>query len=143
ASRRSHRPGTGILPTGAVDRTRVWVAAATVGRKGCYELREALEGLDVRLLALGPCIESPDFWRGFDLERDAADWLVRARVIVLPAFVEHKPRRLVQAAAAGIPVIASTACGVAHVPGIELVSAGGAAGLRLEGMSARECALCG
>jgi hypothetical protein len=104
--------------------------AATVGRKGCYELRDALTGLDVKLLILGPCIESEDFWSGIALEVDAANWLGRADVVVLPAFVEHKPRRLIEANAAGIPVIASDACGVGNVIGIETVPAADVGELR-------------
>jgi hypothetical protein len=86
--------------------------AATVGRKGCYELREALRGLDVKLTLLGPLIEGGDFWDGFETERGHDDWLARADAVVLPAYVEHKPRRLLMAAACGTPVIASPACGV-------------------------------
>jgi glycosyltransferase involved in cell wall biosynthesis len=118
------------------DKPLVVFPAATVGRKGCYELRDALNGLDVKLLALGPVIESPDFWSGIDMEHDASNWLSRADVVVLPAFVEHKPRRLVEAVAAGIPVIASTACGVANVPKIELIVPGDAADLRLKVLNA-------
>ena len=92
--------------------------ASTVGRKGCYELREAVRGLDARIILLGPIIEGADFWEGFDIERGPDDWLERASAVVLPAFVEHRPRRLLLAAAAGIPVIASDACGVSNVPGI-------------------------
>jgi glycosyltransferase involved in cell wall biosynthesis len=49
---------------------------------------------------------------------------------VLPAFVEHKPRRLLQAVAAGVPVIASDACGVSSVSGITTVVSGDAVALR-------------
>ncbi|MDI1243251.1 MAG: VanW family protein [bacterium] len=104
--------------------------ASTVGRKGCYELREALQGLDVKLLTLGPLIESGDFWEGFDVERGATDWLERADLVVLPAFVEHRPRRLLMAAAAGIPVIASQECGVSNVKDVTIVDTGDARTLR-------------
>ncbi len=103
--------------------------ASTVGRKGCYELREALRGLDVKLILLGPLIEGPDFWNGFDVERGPADWLERADLVVLPAFVENKPRRLLMASAAGIPVIATPECGVDEVKGVTTVEAGYAAAL--------------
>lgn len=103
--------------------------ASTVGRKGCYELREAIRGLDVRLVTLGPYIEAPDFWQGYDVTRGGDDWLATADLIVLPAFVEHRPRRLLLASAAGVPVIASSACGVENVSGIETVIAGDAGAL--------------
>ncbi len=95
--------------------------ASTVGRKGCYELREALRGLDVKLLTMGPYIEGKDFWEGFDVERAGDDWLEQADAVVLPAFVEHKPRRLIAAAASGVPVIASEACGVSNIHGVDVV----------------------
>jgi len=98
--------------------------ASTVGRKGCYELRDAIRGIDAKLITLGPFIEAADFWEGFDVERGATDWLERADLVVLPAFVEHKPRRLLAAAAAGIPVIASHECGVNRVGGVTVVAAG-------------------
>jgi len=106
--------------------------ASTVGRKGCYELREALRDLDVKLVTLGATIEDADFWRGFDWEKGGNDWLERADLVVLPAFVEHKPRRLLQAAAHKIPVIASRACGVENVAGITIVENGNAEVLRAE-----------
>lgn len=104
--------------------------ATTVGRKGCYEVREAVSGLDVQIVLLGPVIESADFWEGIDSIRSGGDWLGTADAVVLPAFVEHKPRRLLMAAMAGIPVVASTACGVGNVYGIDAIEAGDAAALR-------------
>lgn len=93
--------------------------ASTVGRKGAYELREALKGLSAELIVVGAQIEDGDFWRGLSVERkNGNDWIQDADAVVLPAFVEHKPRRLLQAVGYGIPVIASTACGVENVNGI-------------------------
>jgi len=106
------------------DKPVIVFPASTVGRKGCYELREAIRGLDVKLITLGPFIEGGDFWRGFDVERGASDWLERADLAVLPAFVEHRPRRLLSAAADGIPVIASPECGVSNVSGVTTAPAG-------------------
>jgi glycosyltransferase involved in cell wall biosynthesis len=100
--------------------------AATVGRKGIYTLREAIREMDVRLVILGATIEAPDFWLGFDVESGPAadEWLQKADLVVLPAFVEHKPTRLLAAAANGIPVIATRACGVENVPGITSIDFG-------------------
>jgi len=106
--------------------------ASTVGRKGSYELREAIRGLDVKVLTLGACIEDALFWKDFDCERGGDDWLGKADLVVLPAFVEHRPRRLLLAAANKIPVIASVACGVENVPGIKTIETGNAEILRRE-----------
>ena len=118
ASRANHEKPVVVFP------------AATVGRKGCYELRDALRDLDVRLILLGPLIEGEEFWNGFDTERGTENWLEIADLVVLPAFVEHRPRRLLLAAASGIPVIASAACGVERIQDITAIAAGDSKALR-------------
>ena len=104
--------------------------ASTVGRKGCYELRDAIRGLDVKVLTLGPYLESANFWEGFEVERGGDDWLNEADLVVLPAYVEHNPRRLLAAAASGIPVIASENCGVKSIEGIKMIPAVDATAVR-------------
>ena len=121
-------PAKRLVPT-QNNKFRVVFPAATVGRKGCYELREALRGLDVTVVLLGPQIEGFNFWQGFDTQQ-GGEWLADADLVILPAHVEHRPRRLLLAAANGIPVIASKACGVGNVEGIESIDAGDAALLR-------------
>ncbi|MCY7375997.1 MAG: VanW family protein [Pyrinomonadaceae bacterium] len=106
--------------------------ASTVGRKGCYELREAIKDSDIKLIVLGAELEGADFWRGVDWEKGGDDWLERADLVALPAFVEHKPRRLLQAVANRIPVVASTACGLENVAGVENIKAGNIEQLRDE-----------
>ena len=106
--------------------------SSTIGRKGAYELRAAVQGLDVKLVTMGPQLEGPDFWHGMSVENRTSDWLNGVDVVVLPAFVEHKPRRLLEAVAAGTPVIASTACGLEHVKEVINVSAGDGNALRKE-----------
>ncbi|MNX44761.1 hypothetical protein D3C86_752580 [compost metagenome] len=49
---------------------------------------------------------------------------------MLPAHVEHAPRALLRAVAAGVPVVASTACGLAGVPGVHEVAPGDIDALR-------------
>lgn len=124
-------PAPRDIPRQMAEKPCIVFPASTVGRKGCYELREALAGLPVTLITLGPYIESPDFWAGFDVVAGGADWIHKADLVVLPAFVEHRPRRLIAAAAAHIPVIASEACGVGNVAGIETVKTGDARELSL------------
>ena len=106
--------------------------ASTVGRKGVYELREAMRGLNVKLITFGANVEDDCFWEGFEVERGNHDhgWLEYADLVVLPAFVEHKPRRVLEAAAHRIPVIASKACGLGNVAGIEIVETGDHAELK-------------
>jgi glycosyltransferase involved in cell wall biosynthesis len=106
--------------------------APTIGRKGAYELRAAIQGLDLQLITVGAQLEGPDFWRGTSIEHRAGsdDWLEGVDVVVLPAFVEHKPRRLLEALASGTPVIASTACGLEHIKEVINVPVGDVEALR-------------
>jgi hypothetical protein len=108
--------------------------ATNVGRNGIYELREAIAGLDVQLVIMGAVLEDQDFWNGLQVERllKCEDWLANATAVVLPAFVEHKPRRLLEAVARGVPVVASNACGLKNVSGVITVRAGDVSSLRAE-----------
>ncbi len=108
--------------------------SSTIGRKGSYELRAAVQGLDVKLVVLGPQLEGAEFWRETMIENRIGreDWLEGIDVVILPAFVEHKPRRLLEAAARGTPVIASTACGLLHIKQVINIPVGDVEALRLE-----------
>jgi glycosyltransferase involved in cell wall biosynthesis len=96
-----------------------------LARKGAYELREAARLLGgVRLALGGRLLESADFWKGIETVRAADDWLSTAKVVVLPSWVESQPRRLLQAVAAGIPAIATPACGLKDIPGVTIIPEG-------------------
>ncbi|MDR3406026.1 MAG: VanW family protein [Chthoniobacter sp.] len=111
------------------DGKRVVFPASTLGRKGAYELREAVRALDIELVCLGPIIEKGDFWQGIKLGAASATWYDNAAAVVLPAFVEHRPRRLLAALAAGVPVITTPQCGLGKMPGVTEVPAGDAEAL--------------
>ena len=114
------------------SKLRLIFPAPTVARKGAYELRAALQGSDAQLTILGPVLEDHDFWRGVRVEKASKTeaWFARGNAVVLPAFVEHRPARLLDAIARGIPVIASTACGLENVKGVTTVKAGDVESLR-------------
>lgn len=131
-------PEAKIIERQKNDKFTIVFPASTVGRKGSYELRDAVRGLNVKLITLGAMIEDTDFWRGIDWEKGSDDWLGRADLVVLPAFVEHKPRRLLQAVALGIPVIASTACGLATLENVTNIEISSVKRLRDEIISAIE-----
>ena len=118
----------------ATEPTRIVFPASTIGRKGAYELRAAIEGLDVQLITMGAELEGTDFWRATSTEHRNGDqdWLEGIDAVVLPAFVEHKPRRLLEAVALGTPVIASQACGLEHIKGVINVPVGDVDRLREE-----------
>ena len=81
---------------GPVSRgSRIIFPCSTLARKGAYELREAARELDLEIGLLGPVLESPDFWNGVrtvNLTQD--NWLDGALAVVEPAYIEHRPIRL-------------------------------------------------
>jgi hypothetical protein len=127
-------PHTSTWKASDVRRPRIGFPAATVGRKGAYELREAIQGLDVELTVVGTQLEGGDFWQGIATEHkhSGEDWLEGVIALVLPAYVEHKPRRLLEGVARGIPVIASTACGLGSIGGVVNIPVGDVKALRHE-----------
>jgi hypothetical protein len=104
--------------------------ASTLARKGARDLREALSGLDLPLTLCGPLLEGDEFWKGHQVQRAGKDWTNDAALVVLPAWVEHQPRRLLAALAAGIPVICTRSCGLPPQPGLSLIEEGDSASLR-------------
>lgn len=121
-------------PKPKIGKPTIVFPASTVGRKGVYELREALRGFDVKIVAFGANIEDENFWQGFDTKRGNPQngWLEYADLVVLPSYVETKPRKILEAAANKIPVIASKACGVENLEGVELVEVGDTENLKLK-----------
>ena len=97
--------------------------ASTLARKGAFELAEAARALGLRVQLGGPVLERGACWEGVKTIPAAAHGS-GVGAIVLPAWVEHQPRRLLQAVAAGLPVVASEECGLADVPGVITVPAG-------------------
>jgi glycosyltransferase involved in cell wall biosynthesis len=110
---------------------KVIFPASTLGRKGAYELRDVARSLDLEVVAVGAELEEKNFWRGVKVEHRsyAEGWLDGAAAVVLPSFVENKPRRLLEAAACRVPVIASSACGLENVDGIVTIPPGDAQAL--------------
>ena len=113
------------------NKPRLVFPASVLARKGACELSAALHDLSVHLRVLGTPSEDVALWRGLDVSYGsfAEDWTNSADLVVLPAHVEHAPRALLRAIAAGVPVIATPACGV-RGKGVTLVAAGDVAGLR-------------
>jgi hypothetical protein len=105
--------------------SRILFPASTLGRKGAYELREAARHLKFTVVLGGPQLEDPSFWAGIATDApDEADMFENVSAVVLPAFVEHKPRRLLKAVSMGLPVITTSACGLHNIPGVITVPLG-------------------
>lgn len=99
--------------------------ASALGRKGAYEVRDACRQLDLTVNVLGNASERTAFWEGVRTMRaDPARLFDGVGCVVLPAFVEQRPRLLWKAHASGVPVICSPECGIPAQPGIAVVPAG-------------------
>lgn len=121
---------TTVAMTASPERLLVFPASA-LARKGAYVLALALRGLACRVRVLGSRSDDLSLWAGLDVEHSgyAKDWLSRANAVVLPAYVEHSPRAALAAIAAGIPVVASSACGLDGLRGVTVVPDGNVAAL--------------
>ncbi len=111
-------------------RSGVAFPASTLGRKGAYELRAVARELDLPLLLGGPVLEGNGFWDGVRATPANGTLLEDAAVVVLPAWLEDQPRRLLRAVATGVSVIATDACGLDDISGAKTVSAGDVQALR-------------
>ena len=92
-------------------------------------MREAMEQLDIALLIERPGEEQLDFWGDRDV-RLAQRVPGELAGVILPAIIEHRPATLLRALAAGLPVIATEACGLPPQPGLTLIEPCDAVGLR-------------
>jgi len=114
------------VPAPAPAARGVLFPASALGRKGAYEVRAACRALDLELHVLGRAQEEAQFWRGVRTRpvRPGDPW-DNIGCVLLPAFVEHRPRLLLSARARGVPVICSDDCGLpADLPGVSVVRAG-------------------
>ncbi len=97
-----------------------------IARRGAHVVRDAARELGLRVVTPGRSLEGDTFWGGMDLPAGASwDWLGRVQAVVLPAVIEHQPRALLVALAAGIPVIASSACGIRAQAGLTIADSAG------------------
>ncbi|HLI66460.1 MAG TPA: VanW family protein [Caulobacteraceae bacterium] len=95
-----------------------------LARKGADAVRDAARRTGLAVRPLGRPLEDAAFWDGVTLDPVPAsgDWLDGVAVVVQPALVQDAPRRLLEALAAGVPVIASPACGLDPQAGLSLVA---------------------
>jgi hypothetical protein len=93
---------------------RIAFLGPTVGRRGAYLVRTAMQKLARPLLVLGRNVERPDFWNGIDIEERplGPDSLRDVALLVSPAITDFKPRLLMRALRSGISVITTKACGL-------------------------------
>ena len=116
------------LPATRGGRTFLFAGPA-LARKGAHAMRDAMEQLDIALLIERPGEERPGFWGDHDV-RLVQGVPSELAGVILPAIVEHRPATLLRALAAGLPVIATEACGLPPRPGLTLIEPCDPAALR-------------
>jgi glycosyltransferase involved in cell wall biosynthesis len=133
AGRANHLPWAAALPMRARRGGRtILFPASALGRKGVHALREATRDLaGIEVLVSGSGVETDGFFDGLPFRRLAAgESPAELAAVVLPAIVEHQPRALLAALAAGLPVIATPACGLGAGEGLTSVPPDDAVALR-------------
>jgi hypothetical protein len=117
-------------PASPADSVRWFFPASALGRKGIHEIAAVLNGSDQQLLILGGAREgSPDPLCSIHHRRATVSELAECTALVLPAWIEHEPRLALRALASGIPVIATSACGLPVHPLLKEIEAGDVAAL--------------
>ena len=119
-------------PRATDARFALLLPASSLARKGVFELRDALRGLDVELLLPPGACEQADFWQGFATRPVGSmrEGIACADAVALPAWIEHQPRGLLMAMASGLPIIATPTCGLPVSSLWRSVPEGDAAALR-------------
>jgi hypothetical protein len=118
-----HMPGAPRTPRNPKRRTIVF-PGPSIARKGAYEVRALALRLDLEVVLLGSDLEGEGFWSGLPVRhatRGDFNWLHEAGLVVQPSLIEEQPRSLLAALAAGVPVIATPACGILPKLGITLI----------------------
>jgi hypothetical protein len=108
----------------APKRRSIVFPGPSIARKGAHEVRALALRLDLEVVLLGSDLEGEGFWSGLPvrhLARNDLSWLREAGLVVQPSLIEEQPRSLLAALAAGIPVIATPACGILPKLGITLI----------------------
>ena len=118
-----HEPMPARRPRTAGAERRIAFPGPAIGRKGAAAVRDVARALDLEVLLIGNDLAPPGFWDGVAVKRvsQRSEWLSEVAAAVQPAVIEDKPRALLKALAAGLPVIASSACGLPPQPGLTVV----------------------
>lgn len=104
------------------DPPAILFPCSTLGRKGAYELREALRGMNVRLILGGKVLEDSNFWSGFNIASASSSGFEGVDLVVQPCIVESQPRILLRAMAKGVPVITTPNSGLHSECGARFVT---------------------
>jgi len=108
----------------AATGTKILFPASALGRKGAYEIRRLAKELNLSIRLIGNAVEYESFWNGISVEKTKSDPFEDVQIIIYPTYVEHQPRFLLRAIAAGLPVITTTAAGLPEMPDVSILPTG-------------------
>jgi len=125
-SQKSHQLKWKTPPIQAESRkgTRILYPGASLARKGAYEVRQLAYELNLSIVLSGHTFECEAFWQGIDIHHASGDLFDDVALVIMPAYIENQPRLLIKALSYGIPVIATTACGLPEMDNLTIVPLG-------------------
>jgi hypothetical protein len=103
---------------------KILFPASALGRKGAYEIKRLAKELNLCIVLTGQATEDKNFWDGVTTAFVSSNPFDNVRLVVYPTYVEHQPRLLLKALAAGIPVITTTACGLSPIDNLTIIPIG-------------------
>ncbi|MBL8686037.1 MAG: hypothetical protein JNK86_01030 [Alphaproteobacteria bacterium] len=105
---------TSIKPAPPIASPKVVFIGPTAGRRGAYVMRKFLDHYPISLTVLGRNVEQPNFWQGYKVTEELwhPNWLADVGLVISLAHIDHQPRRLLEAVAAGVSIIARTESGL-------------------------------
>ncbi|MBN8222102.1 MAG: VanW family protein [Spirochaetes bacterium] len=115
-----------ILPRNGIRFARglkILFPASAVARKGCYEMKQLAAELNLTLVVAGGAVDYSGFWGETRIENFNGNW-DDIGLVIYPAYIEHQPRRILQAVSKGIPVITTRACGLNNFPQVQILESG-------------------
>ncbi|MEA2551860.1 MAG: hypothetical protein QOJ65_36 [Fimbriimonadaceae bacterium] len=94
-----------------------------IARKGSEIVRDVARELGRPVILAGSDLEKPGFWEGVEMRRpkQGEHWLDGAACVLQPAVMEDQSRKLLEALACGVPVVATQACGISPQEGLTLI----------------------
>lgn len=103
---------------------KILFPASSVARKGAIEVKRLALELDLEVIFTGAATEYAEFWKGVKASYQPRPEFHEIACVIYPAFVEHQPRAILRALAAGIPVISTKACGIQQMNHLHLFEPG-------------------